>query len=55
MSRIAFLGTGTMGMPMARNLALGGFAVRAWNRTQERARPLAQVCVELCESPCAAP
>ena len=39
---IAFLGTGRMGAPMAANLARGGFAVRAWNRTASRAAPLAQ-------------
>jgi 3-hydroxyisobutyrate dehydrogenase len=30
---IAFLGTGTMGGPMAANLAQAGFTVRAWDRT----------------------
>jgi 3-hydroxyisobutyrate dehydrogenase len=38
--RIAMLGTGVMGAPMARNLARAGHAVRAWNRTRERAEPL---------------
>jgi 3-hydroxyisobutyrate dehydrogenase len=49
MSTIAFLGTGNMGLPMARNLAEAGFRIRAWNRTAERAQPLreqgATVCV----------
>ena len=40
MTTLAFLGTGTMGLPMARNLARAGFEIRAWNRTPERARPL---------------
>jgi 3-hydroxyisobutyrate dehydrogenase len=40
MTRVAFLGTGTMGLPMARNLLKNGFEVQAWNRTLERARPL---------------
>ena len=40
MAKVAFLGTGTMGLPMARNLARAGFGIRAWNRTLERARPL---------------
>lgn len=40
MTTLAFLGTGTMGLPMARNLAGAGFEIRAWNRTPERARPL---------------
>jgi 3-hydroxyisobutyrate dehydrogenase len=39
--RIAVLGTGVMGAPMARNLARAGHEVRAWNRTPERAEPLA--------------
>ena len=40
MTTVAFLGTGTMGLPMARNLARAGFEIRAWNRTPERAKPL---------------
>lgn len=36
---VAFLGLGTMGSPMAANLARAGLAVRGWNRTPER--PLA--------------
>ncbi len=31
---------GTMGQAMARNLARAGFAVRAWNRSAEKAAPL---------------
>jgi 3-hydroxyisobutyrate dehydrogenase len=38
---VAVLGTGTMGAPIARNLAGAGLEVRAWNRTAEKARPLA--------------
>src|ERR1700712_5569767 len=41
MTTVAVLGTGTMGAGMARSLLREGFAVRAWNRTPERARPLA--------------
>jgi 3-hydroxyisobutyrate dehydrogenase len=38
---VAVLGAGgTMGSAMARNLLGAGFAVRAWNRTAERAKPL---------------
>jgi 3-hydroxyisobutyrate dehydrogenase len=40
--RVAVLGTGIMGAPMARNIAAAGHEVRAWNRTRERAEPLAQ-------------
>jgi 3-hydroxyisobutyrate dehydrogenase len=35
---VAVLGTGTMGAPMAENLASAGFDVRVWNRTAEKAR-----------------
>lgn len=38
---VAFLGTGLMGLPMAANLATAGLDVRAWNRSPEKARPLA--------------
>src|SRR4051794_2174602 len=35
--RVAVLGTGTMGGPMARNIAAAGIDVRVWNRTREHA------------------
>jgi 3-hydroxyisobutyrate dehydrogenase len=42
-THITVLGAGsTMGLPMARNLARAGFAVRAWNRTRDKAQPLEQ-------------
>lgn len=37
MSRVAVLGTGIMGAPMARNLAAAGHEVVAWNRSAEKA------------------
>src|SRR3954447_20214338 len=37
---IAFIGTGIMGAPMARNLALAGHQVTAWNRTASKAEGL---------------
>ena len=37
---IAVLGTGTMGAPMARNLARAGLPVVAWNRTPAKAEAL---------------
>lgn len=43
MQTIAFLGLGTMGRPMAANLATAGFAVRGWNRTPGRADDLLRV------------
>jgi 3-hydroxyisobutyrate dehydrogenase len=39
--RVAFLGTGIMGAPMARNIRAAGHDVTAWNRTREKAEPLA--------------
>lgn len=36
---------------MARNLARGGFGVRAWNRTTERSQPLTEVGIAVFESP----
>ncbi|MEO8688208.1 MAG: NAD(P)-dependent oxidoreductase [Solirubrobacteraceae bacterium] len=40
--RVAVLGTGIMGAPMARNIAAAGHEVRAWNRSREKAEPLAE-------------
>ncbi len=39
--KIALLGTGLMGAPIARNLARSGFSVTVWNRTAAKAAPLA--------------
>jgi 3-hydroxyisobutyrate dehydrogenase len=38
--RIAFIGTGTMGAPMAQHLVRAGHDVRVWNRTRARAEGL---------------
>lgn len=49
---VAVLGAGgTMGFPMARNLARAGLAVRAWNRSREKAEPLAADGVVVSGSP----
>lgn len=40
---VALLGTGTMGLGMARNIAAAGMPLTVWNRTPERAAPLADV------------
>jgi 3-hydroxyisobutyrate dehydrogenase len=48
---VAVLGTGIMGAPMARNLARAGFAVRAWNRSQDKSEPLARDGVEVAATP----
>jgi 2-hydroxy-3-oxopropionate reductase len=39
--KIAFLGTGKMGFPMARHLASAGLDVSVWNRTRSKAEHLA--------------
>ncbi|MCW2307964.1 NAD(P)-dependent oxidoreductase [Rhodobium gokarnense] len=41
--RVALLGTGIMGAPMARNIAAAGFEVAVWNRSAEKAEALAGV------------
>lgn len=40
---VALLGTGTMGAGMARNIAAAGLPLRVWNRTPDKAAPLADV------------
>src|SRR5256885_5346075 len=52
--KVAVLGTGIMGAPMARRIAEAGLEVRAWNRSREKAEPLAEHGVEVAESPSAA-
>jgi 3-hydroxyisobutyrate dehydrogenase len=47
----AVLGTGIMGGSMAANLAGAGLKVRAWNRTREKAEPLAERGVEVTGTP----
>jgi len=49
--RIAVLGTGIMGAAMARNLAKNGREVRAWNRSPERAEPLAADGIAVARAP----
>ena len=49
--RVAVLGTGIMGAPMARSLLKAGFPVRVWNRTADKARVLAADGADLAETP----
>ena len=51
---VALLGAGTMGAPMARNLARAGLRVTAWNRTPAKAEALAADGVGAAASPAAA-
>jgi 3-hydroxyisobutyrate dehydrogenase len=48
---VALLGTGFMGAAMGRRLLAAGFPVRAWNRTRERAEPLAEAGAVLTGTP----
>lgn len=48
---VAVLGTGLMGTGMARNLLAAGLDVRVWNRTKDKARPLAEHGAAVADSP----
>jgi 3-hydroxyisobutyrate dehydrogenase len=48
---VAVLGAGgTMGLPMARHLSGAGMEVRAWNRSREKAEPLAGEGIEVLDT-----
>jgi 3-hydroxyisobutyrate dehydrogenase-like beta-hydroxyacid dehydrogenase len=49
--KIAFLGTGLMGAPMARRLLHAGYQISAWNRTRAKAEVLAADGAEIAGSP----
>lgn len=49
--RVAFLGTGIMGAPMATNLAKAGFDVVAWNRTPSKTKPIEDAGGSVASSP----
>jgi 3-hydroxyisobutyrate dehydrogenase-like beta-hydroxyacid dehydrogenase len=51
MSKIAFLGLGQMGTPMATRLLDAGHDLVVWNRTPDRATPLAERGAGLASSP----
>ena len=48
---IAVLGTGIMGAAMVRNLLASGMEVRVWNRSREKAEPLADDGATVADSP----
>lgn len=50
-NRVAFIGTGIMGGPMAGHLLKAGYALRVHNRTREKARLLLEQGAVWCESP----
>jgi len=51
MAKIAFLGAGTMGQPIIKNLLRGGHDVTVYNRTQDKARPLQALGATLAATP----
>ncbi|MEV3936324.1 NAD(P)-dependent oxidoreductase [Glycomyces sp. NPDC049804] len=51
---VAVLGTGIMGAAMARNLARAGLDVTAWNRSRDKAEPLAADGARIADTPAAA-
>jgi len=49
---VAVLGAGgTMGRGMSANIARAGLTVRAWNRSREKAEPLAELGADVCDEP----
>ena len=40
MLKIGFIGTGLMGLPMAKNILKAGYNLKAFNRSQNKAAPL---------------
>jgi 3-hydroxyisobutyrate dehydrogenase len=48
---VAVLGTGIMGAPIARNLQRAGYAVRAWNRSHDKAAVLGKDGVTVADTP----
>ncbi len=47
---VTILGTGIMGSAIARNLAKAGLRTRAWNRSRDKAEPLAGDGIEIADS-----
>ncbi|MFC3494691.1 NAD(P)-dependent oxidoreductase [Glycomyces rhizosphaerae] len=48
---VSVLGTGIMGAAMARNLARAGHEVTAWNRSRDKAEPLAADGIRIADGP----
>jgi 3-hydroxyisobutyrate dehydrogenase-like beta-hydroxyacid dehydrogenase len=49
--RIAFIGLGHMGLPMATNLLKAGYSLVVWNRTPEKAAPLVTIGAKQAKTP----
>lgn len=52
--KLAFLGIGLMGKPMASRLLQAGYPVSAWNRTRSKAEALTSLGAGVTEEPCEA-
>ncbi len=50
MTTIGFIGTGLMGLPMAKNILKSGFKLKAFNRSIEKAEPLKEFGAEVSKS-----
>jgi 3-hydroxyisobutyrate dehydrogenase len=48
---VALLGTGTMGAGMAANIARAGMPLRVWNRSRDKAEPLADLGATVADTP----
>jgi len=51
MKKIGFIGLGTMGLPMAKNLLKAGYELTVYNRTPEKAQKLEQYGAKVVSSP----
>ena len=51
MERIAFIGLGIMGSPMAKRLLAAGYPLTVWNRTASRAEPFQAEGASVAASP----
>ena len=49
--QIGFIGLGNMGLPMATNLLNAGYSLRVYNRSPEKAKPLAEKGAEVVQHP----
>ncbi|WP_164019368.1 NAD(P)-dependent oxidoreductase [Pyxidicoccus trucidator] len=49
--KVAFIGLGNMGLPMAKNLLAAGHGLAVWNRTQAKAAPLQQQGARVASTP----
>ena len=47
MMKIGFIGTGLMGLPMAKNLLKSGFKLKVFNRSINKAEPLKEFGAEI--------